>query len=181
MAPWAEDFYEIPNVVSENEELQNKVLELVNDEPIHGKVTEGGDRTESLREILARFFNLDISLEEGIREVSSELPRRESPHASNNRVFPNGWAERLVRTQVSRFYNQAVLLILKDRGEQNCFVPHSSEEDFESNCTQMLAGNEVEIGPLLNRLERAHGEGEWHEEVMIPDHPHCTHAIVPSS
>ncbi|WP_135855285.1 hypothetical protein [Halorussus salinus] len=181
MTTWAEDFYEIPEAVTANEELQNNILDLVNEQPIHGKVTQGGNRTESLREILREYFRGETNLEQAFQEVSSELPRHESPHASNNQVFAKGWAERLVRTQASRFYNQAVLLLLQERGDQTCFIPHSSEEDVSSDCTQMLAGNEVEIELLLNRLRRAHVDGEWHEEVMIPDHPHCTHTVVSTS
>lgn len=132
---WAQDFYEIQEAIEENEPLQQRVLESVTEEPIHGKAIEGNSRTESLRNILNRFFEGQIQLEEAISEVSSTLPRHESPHSQSNRAFADGWDERLLRTQASRFYNQAVLELLSERGDDSCFVPHSSQEDRDSPCT----------------------------------------------
>jgi len=132
---WAQDFYEIQEAIEENEPLQQRVLESVTEEPIHGKAIEGNSRTESLRDILNRFFEGQIQLEEAISEVSSTLPRHESPHSQSNRAFADGWDERLLRTQASRFYNQAVLELLSERGDDSCFVPHSSQEDRDSPCT----------------------------------------------
>lgn len=180
MTQYAQDFYEIPEAVDENSELQDRVLGLVAEEPIPGKVTEGGDRTETLRNILSAFFEGEISLQKSIQRISEELPRHESRHAHSNRVFANGWDERLARTQISRFYNQAVLLTLKEDGENECFIPPSEHEDRDSSCTIQLAGGTAEIDSLLNRLNRAYSEGEWHEDVMIPDHPHCTHTVTPN-
>jgi len=135
MTMWAQDFYEIQEAIEENEPLQQRVLESVTEEPIHGKAIEGNSRTESLRDILNRFFEGQIQLEEAISEVSSTLPRHESPHSQSNRAFADGWDERLLRTQASRFYNQAVLELLSERGDDSCFVPHSSQEDRDSPCT----------------------------------------------
>lgn len=181
MAMWAQDFYEIQEALEENEPLQQRVLELVIEEPIHGKAIEGDGRTDSLRTILSRFFESQISLEEAISEVSSELPRHESPHSHSNRVFADGWDERLLRTQASRFYNQAVLERLSDQGDSSCFVPHSSREDRDSPCTIQLAEKEADTDILLNRLKRTYAEADYHDEVKIPNHPHCTHTVVPTS
>lgn len=181
MSKWATDFYEIQNAVGENLDIQNRVVELVNNEPIHGKAVEGGNRVETLRSILIRFFEGRLDLDEAVGKVSSELPRHESRHAKDNRVFPTGWDERLLRTQVSRFYNQAVLRTLKEQGEQDCYVPHSSAEDPDTPCTIELAGSTVETDVLLSRLERTYGEADYHDEVKVPNHPHCTHTIVPVS
>src|SRR5699024_6982607 len=165
MNDWAQDFYEIQDVVQERSDLKNTVVDLIRNEPIHGKALEGDGRTESLRDILVEFFEKGIGLEEAYRAVPLELPRNESPHASNNRVFPSGWDERLIRTQASRFYNQAVLQTLTEQGEERCFIPHSSEEDLESPCTQILAGNETEVNLMLSRLERTYGQADYHGEV----------------
>lgn len=180
MNDWAQDFYEIQDAVSENSNLRNDILELIGSKPIHGKAFEGGDRKRSFRDILKRFFNGDIGLEESYMAVSSELPRRESAHAGNNRVFPSGWEERLVRMQASRFYNQAVLMRLIEQGEQRCFIPHSPNEDMDTPCTLQLAGKEADVDLLLNRLERKYDQEEYHNEPLIPDHPHCTHTITSS-
>ncbi|WP_276301920.1 hypothetical protein [Halorussus lipolyticus] len=181
MSDWAEDFYEIQDVVVDNSNLRNKIVELVNDEPIHGKAFEGGNRTESFREILVGFFEGEMKLEESIKKVSIDLPEQESRYSGNGNVFPRGWDERLIRTQASRFYNQAVLLTLKERGDDMCHIPHSSEEDRDSACTRELAGREVEIEMLLDRLERTYQQADYHNKVKIPNHPHCTHTIVPIS
>lgn len=181
MSTWAQDFYEIQEAVDNNEEVQGEIQRLLDSKAIHGKVVEGDGRTDSLRDILNRFFEGQIRLEEAITEVSSELPRHESPHSHDNRVFADGWDERLVRTQASRFYNQAVLKLLSERGDNSCFVPHSSQEDRDSPCTIQLAGNEADTDVLLNRLERTYGQADYHDEVKIPNHPHCTHTVVPTS
>ncbi|EMA10269.1 hypothetical protein [Haloarcula marismortui] len=180
MPDYAQDFYEIPEVVEENSELRERILQLVEQEPIPGKVTEGGDRMETLRNLLSEFFRGEILLEELEQQISTDIPRHESEHRQNNRVFPEGWEERLARTQISRFYNQAVLLTLREQGEERCFVPHSDNEDRDSPCTIHLAGEDADIDTLLDRLNRSYREGEWHDEVKIPDHPHCTHTVVPN-
>ena len=181
MGNWAHDFYEIQGTVSENSDLRDRILDLVEDDPLHGKALEGDGRTESLRDILTELFEGQIGLEESFSAVSMDLPRQESPHAHDNRVFASGWDERLVRTQASRFYNQAVLHTLAENGEQKCFIPHSDEEDLESPCTIRLADNEAEVNVMLERLERTYRQADYHGKVKIPEHPHCTHTIVPRS
>lgn len=181
MSSWAQDFYQIQETVNENTDLKSDIAELVRSEPIHGKVIEGEGRAESLREILLEFFEGDIELGETYRAVALELPRGESLHASNNRVFASGWDERLVRTQASRFYNQAVLQTLAEQDEQTCHIPHSSEEKSDSPCTRILAGGEADVELMLDRLERTYGQADYHGEVKIPEHPHCTHTITPSN
>ena len=56
MSQYAQDFYEIPGTVDENNELQERIIELVANEPIPGKVTEGEDRLKYLRDILGAFL-----------------------------------------------------------------------------------------------------------------------------
>ena len=179
MTQYAQDFYEIPDAISENDELRSKILDLVADDPIPGKVAEENDRTEALREILTEFFKGNISLEESYQRISDDLPRYESRHAENNRVFPSNWEERLSRTQISRFYNQGVLLGLQEQGEEQCYIPHSEHEDIDSPCTLQLAGGTASVDYLISCLHRAYREGKWHDDVMIPEHPHCTHTATP--
>lgn len=166
--------------VTEHDELQKLVLDLTESEPITGKVMDGEGRTEALREILAEFFTDGLSLEEVYQEIQSNLSRHGSPHAHDKRVFPTGWDERLGRTQISRFYNEAVLRQLRDQGNEEVFIPHSDHEDRDSPCTLQLAGSTAEIELLLNRLHRAYRKGEYHDELMIPEHPHCTHTVTPN-
>ena len=102
-----------------------------------------------------------------------------SKYATDSRVFPSGWAERLVRIQLSRFYNQAVLEMLIEKGKTQCYVPHSKHEELNTNCSKMLAGNTHEIKELYDKLIRTYENGVYDKEVKIPDHPHCTHVIKP--
>jgi len=180
MTIYAQNFYEIPETVEQDDDLREQILGLVSDDPIQGKALEGGDRTAEFRRMLRSFFEGETDLEEIIDEISQSLPRSESPHRHDNRTFADGWDERLARTQISRFYNQAVLQRLDERGDEECFIPHSNREDPDSKCTLHLANSTVDIEILQDRLQRAYQNGDYHDQPMIPDHPHCTHVVTPA-
>jgi hypothetical protein len=174
----ANDFTEISSVLSQNDELRSRVLALIGNQPMAAKVTEGGDRLEKFRIILTDLVNNRISLTEAFGRTEVELSRQTSVHGGNNKVFADGWAERQVRTQFSRFYNQAVMEKLQTEGETQCFVPHSSAEDFNSPCSTHLAGSTHDLETLYNRLVESYAKGNWTKEVRIPNHPHCTHVVT---
>ena len=174
----ATDFSEILPTLSSNDALREAVLRLIDTEPIAGKVTEGDYRLAAFRQILQELVENKIGLQEAHRRVRAEIPRISSPHASSNRVFPEGWEERLVRTQLSRFYNQAVMEMLVAEGETECFVPHSSSEDSSSPCSVQLAGRNQSLATLHSRLVQSYGQGDFSKEVKIPNHPHCTHVVT---
>lgn len=152
---------------------------MVNDDPITGKAVDEGGRTTEFRGILKTYF----ANENGLSEIISQIPRRlsriESPPSRDNRTFASGWDERLARTQISHFYNQAVLERLDERGYEECYVPNSEYQKPESDCTIHLAGNTEKIKLLKERLERAYQHGNYHGQPMVPDHPHCTHTVTP--
>lgn len=176
---YANEFRDIASTLSQNTELRDAILRLIDEQPVPGKVTEGGDRLLRFKEILKRVVRDEIRLAEAFYQTETELPRESSFHGANNRVFPSGWAERLVRTQFSRFYNQAVLEQLMSEGQTQCFVPHSSEEDRGSKCSMFLAGSAQDIRTLYNRLIESYARGNWSGDLKIPEHPHCTHVIAP--
>jgi hypothetical protein len=136
--PYANEFSEIATVLATNDGLRSTVDALAATEPMPGKVTEGGQRLGQFRVILRDLIAGRISLGQAYCRVSQELPRSQSTHAGDNRVFATGWEERLVRTQLSRCYNQAVLEGLSADGHKLCFVPHSSAEKPDSRCSQDL-------------------------------------------
>lgn len=173
----ASDFTEVLTIFSQNNEMRDAVLTLIVNQPMAGKVTESKERLEKFRVILADLVNGQINLTEAYARTSVELPRQASPHSGNNRVFPDGWEERLVRTQLSRFYNQAVMEKLLSEGENQCFVPHSSAEASDSPCSMYLAGSNHDLKMLYNRLVDSYANGKWTQEVKIPNHPHCTHVV----
>ena len=178
---YAENFFDILNVLAANRNLRQGVITLIKNEPMPGKILEdnNGKRLEIFRDILTDLVNGVISLTEAYQRTEDELPRHTSPHSSNNRVFAKGWSERLVRIQLSRFYNQAVLEQLQSKSIDICFVPHSVEEDTSSACTQQLAGKQHQVAMLYDHLIEAYQKGIWSKEVKIPNHPHCTHVVRP--
>ncbi len=178
---FANDFFEIPATLSASQGLREAVLDLIAAEPMPGKVTEGGNRLSTFREILRDLANGEITLDEAYLRTQRDLPRYESPHSGNNRVFADGWAERLVRIQFSRFYNQAVLEQLREEGAQTCFVPHSDAEDAISPCTRELAGANQSVNVLYQRLIDSYRNGQFGREPKIPNHPHCTHVVRPTT
>jgi len=177
---YAHQFSEIPATLAEVPELREEILRLIDAEPMAGKVTEGGDRLDNFRLILRQLVTGEIDLSAAYYLTERELPRSQSIHAADNRVFPSGWAERLVRTQFSRFYNQAIMEDSMNDGETECYVPHSSEEDGNSECSLTLAGRTHDLKLLHDRLIASYRNGNWSREPKIPGHPHCTHVITPT-
>lgn len=176
---YANDFTEIPAALAGNQPLRDAMLALIANQPIAGKATEGDNRLNTFREILHELTTGTINIHQAIRRVESELPADSSAYAGNNQVFPHGWAERLVRTQFSRFYNQAVLEELIARGETECFVPHSPSEQGTAPCSQVLAGRTHSVRLLHTLLVDSYGLGHWSDIPKVPDHPHCTHVVAP--
>ena len=144
---YAENFFGISTALAANDNLRQTVIALIKSEPMLGKVLEdnNGNRLEVFRGILTDLANGEINLVDAFQRTQEELPRQTSPHSSNNQVFPRGWEERQVKTQFSRFYNQAVLEQLQAEGVEMCFVLHSDEQSASSACTQQLAGR-VHVG-----------------------------------
>jgi hypothetical protein len=175
---WAEEYGEIPPALEARADLRSAASELLT-QAMPGKVVEGGDRLAAFRGVMAELIAGRLTLEEAYAETEHRLPRATSPHGTNNRVFASGWGERLVRTQLSRLYNQAVLTQLLSSGEPRCYVPHSRAEKPESQCSRLLAGQEHDAAVLLERLIQCYTMENWTREVKVPDHPHCTHVITP--
>ena len=181
MTEWATYCSEIPSALSDNDEVRSHSLELIAKEPLMAKSLEGGTRKDDFRDILAEFNRDAIDRDTAEKRVLQELPASESPHRGNSHVFNNQWAERLIRSQVSRFYNQAVLEVLEEQGHSECFVPHSPSEDRDSDCTIQLAGGTHSVSDLLRFLYSQQRQRNWNDGVTIPGHANCTHTVVPVS
>lgn len=178
---YANEFNEILIALNSNSELRRRVVELIQDKPILGKSIEEDTRVNKFREILTELVDGNISsLEESYAKVESVIPRNESRYYSDNRVFASGWAERLVRTQLSKFYNQAILEELKDRGEEECFVPASSSHNLSSRCA-IIQNETYKVEELLQNLIENYENGEYDSSIKIPEHPHCSHVIRPKN
>jgi hypothetical protein len=178
---FADEFRMIPTVLEHNTDLRNAVIALIKNDHIAGKVTEGQDRLIIFKDILTQLVNGVITLKQAYDITELKLPEKSSTHAGNGRVFARGWAERHVRTQLSRFYNQAVLEYLISTNNTKCIVPHSVDEKQDSECTRILAAdsNLVDVHIMYSRLISTYREGDWNKDLKIPHHPHCTHVIKP--
>lgn len=179
---YASQYSEIPAVLAGNQQLRDRVLQLLGQEPMPGKVTEGGSRLNDARALLGQVVRGETTPAAAYIEVERRIPRSSSPHSGNNRVFADGWGERFVRTHLSRFYNQAVLQLAMEAGLEEVFIPHSSEERGDSECTRLLAGSRQSSRVLLDRLNRSYGQGDFTAgDPKIPQHPHCTHVVRPDA
>lgn len=179
MTNYANEFSEILPVLSSNKVIKDAMSVLIETEKFPGKVTEGGTRLDDFRLILKDLINGKFDLEEAIRRTENNLSSSNSIHKDNNRVFAENWAERLIRIQLSRFYNQAVIEELLAKGETQGNIPHSSAEDPTSACSQNLAGSNHDLKYLHDQLIDSYSNGNFSKELKIPNHPHCTHVVRP--
>ncbi|EPE5167478.1 TPA: hypothetical protein ACPZMC_000527 [Yersinia enterocolitica] len=180
MIKFASEFSEIPEALSNNQSLKNKVLILIDQKPIFGKITQGGNRLEEFKKILASLVRGEINFDRALIEIETAIPRYASIYSGDNQVFPSGWPKRQLRTQLSRFYNQAVMEDELSKGNTECFVPPSSAEKASSACSQFLAGKVHDISHLHQLLISSYENGDFsNKEPKIPCHPHCTHVVKP--
>lgn len=177
---YAEDFHEILTVLESNEFIRTEVLKLIDEKNVVGKVLEGGDRKQRFKDIMRQLVNGEVNLDDCYLKVEREVPRSNSIHANNNRVFSSNWGERLVRTNLSKYYNQFVLLKVLEDGESEVYIPHSRTESPDSPCS-MIAGTNHNAADLLNKLVDAYEENTFSKEIKIPNHPHCTHVVIPTN
>lgn len=176
---YANEFNEILSALTDNPKLRRRLIELIQNKPILGKSIVEESRVSKFREILVDLVEGNIpSLETSYMKVELALPRNESRYSNNNSVFARGWAERLVRTQLSRFYNQAVLEDLKERGEEECFVPASSSQNLSPRCAVIQNGT-YKVNYLLDNLIKNYENGEYDSSLKIPEHPYCSHVVKP--
>lgn len=177
---YASEFSEIPQALSKNDPLRVAMQALIASEPMPGKVTEGAARLAAFRKVLRDLTAGTIDLQGAIARTEIDLSRASSPYSSDNRVFPTGWSERLVRTQLSRFYNQTVMDLLQSKGQTRCFVPHNNSEAASSPCSAVLAGKDHAVADLRALLVGSYSQGVWSTSPKIPNHPHCTHVVTPT-
>jgi hypothetical protein len=176
---YAQEFVGIQDALKINIRLRSHFSQLVASDVILGRVLEGTGRVESFRPILSDLGEGSLSLDQAYRRTEMEIPQHSSPLAGDGRVFATGWAERLVRTQLSRFYNQAVLALVLADGQTHVHVPHSPHEAPSSQCSQLLAGRSYPAQVLHDNLVAAYRDGDYGKNPKIPHHPHCTHVVVP--
>lgn len=175
---YAENFYEIIETLELRSDILELIKKLIKEKEIVGKALEGNSRKEEFRKILLKLVNGEITLQESYEMVEKKLDRATSIYKDSNRVFAKGWGERLIRTNLSKFYNQAILLEITESGDSRCFIPHSNYEKPDSPCNS-IAGKENDAERLLVLLVETYEENNYTNQVKIPNHPHCTHVVMP--
>lgn len=175
---FANQFRDIAATFRIREDLRSSALGLIDSQPILGKAIDGSGRDVIFKAILKQLVLGDLTLEQAYKHTEVSLPRRDSIHSEDNRVFPSGWGERLVRVQYSRFYNQATIEHLIAQKYTHGFIPHSIDEDSDSKCSVAMAGRSHLLSTLHQRLISAYAKGLYSEDVKIPHHPHCTHVVT---
>jgi hypothetical protein len=177
---YAEDFSQILPVLSREADLRDAVLRLVENNAAVGKILDGAGRLAQHRLVMKRLVAGQTLWTQALREAESQLSPTTSPHGGDRRVFPSGWRERYLRTQLSRYYNQAVMELLIADGRARCFVPHSRDEDPSTRCSTDLANRDHDLVVFHRRLVDGHERNRWSSDPTIPDHPHCTHVVRPT-
>lgn len=177
--PFAREFKEIAAALAQEDALRIRVINLVRSRPILGRAVEGPGRADELRSILELLAAGRITVGEAGAQTQQRLPRASSPYASDNRVFASDWADRLIRVQFSRFYNQAVLEQLSEAAVVDCVVAHATEEQPGGTCAQNVAGRRLPVAELLSNLVAAYEQDAWDERIRVPRGPHCHHVVSP--
>lgn len=175
---FANQFRDIPSTLQIREDLRSSALALIGTQPILGKALDGPGRVDTFRAVLKQLVLGAITPEQAYESTETLLPRNDSPYSHDNRVFASGWGERLVRSQYSRFYNQAAIEHLIAQKHTHGFVPHSVDEDRTSQCSVGMAGRMHLLTTLRQRLLDAYEKGNHSEDLKIPHHPHCTHVVI---
>jgi hypothetical protein len=178
---WAAQFHDIPETIAARPDLRAAMRALLAAHELPGKLTEGGDRGARRIAILDALFDGQLTLDGAIAEAERQLARADSPHHASNLVFARGWARRLVHTHTSVLYCWAVLEALLAAGQPRCFVPRSASEAPTSACSRLLAGHDHDARVLRDRLVQCYVEKQAMQVPLVPNHPHCTHVVAPSS
>lgn len=87
MTQWATYYDEIPEALSNNDQVRSHSVDLISEERMIAKSLEGGTRIEDFKEILTDVFQGRIDQSTAVQRVSQELPESESPYQFYNQVF----------------------------------------------------------------------------------------------
>lgn len=176
---WANEFNEIFKVLPERNDIKEEMFRHIAFEPILGKAVEEKNRNERFKKILLDGIDKNLDFNDIHVNVKKKLGYLDSKYKENHRVFSQGWEARLLRTQISVFYNCSVLSLLKKEGQTQCFIPHSQSEERGTNCSKN-AGKSHKIETLLYNLKDIYFKGNWdNKNFKLPDHPNCTHVVKP--
>lgn len=173
--PWASEFADIPRVLAARPELRDAMLKLIKERPIAAKTAQGGVPT--LRGLLASVVEGSLGIEAAGQAAQQRIPRQ-GPHAADNKLFHKSWGKSLVKTEFSRFYNQAALEAMLAAGSATCTIAHSRSEERGGACAS-LVGRSFGTRALLDNLVAVYEQGREVEGPKVPNHPNCSHVARP--
>lgn len=186
---YANDFSDIQLVLEYDNHLRQSIKGLILNQIMTGnvfvsKADEDQIRIDKFRAILCLYFSCTIDFYQAKIETEIKLNRKDSCYENDNRTFCTNWSSRLLRTQISRFYNEAILNQLIADGEQFCYIAHSKmkvkNESSKFPLCACLVDKMLDPIELLDNLVDAYGGNcNYKAEPKIPSHPHCTHTIQP--
>ena len=180
MEKYAKEFSEIKDCIVINKKIKQRMIKLINIKRIYGYVVEEENRERELKLILEKFCNNDeYLLNNGVTEIREKITRSESKYSNNNNVFRKTWENQLLKNQISRFYNQAVLEILHDEGDEKFFVYPSKDQDPSGKCSIKFINKEWSINEILVNIERNYDEGKYDNSFKLPEHVNCSHVASP--
>lgn len=174
---FASEYNGILETIANNQNIRDRMIDNIKAAKFSGKIFEGGNREEKIRSIFTKLFQLSLTEIQAKNEIETQLERLSSPYRGNSRVFSRDWVEKNFRTQLSRFYNQAVLESLKENHAKECYVHHSTTES-SSKCIHVYAGKNHPVNELLTNLIASYNEGDW-TDYKLPEHPNCSHVVHP--
>lgn len=124
----------------------------------------------TFRKILDDFFNGKITYEKAcvITETQIVLP-------PNYRRYSQ-WAERLVRSEMSKIFTLGYGDYLLSIGETECFIPHT-KLDESTECQALIAGKKFPIKDIQNNIYKNYGLKKP-AFPTVPLHANCRHVIT---
>ena len=162
---WANSSAEIADVLEQRADLRDRMMVLAANEPMYHLGTEA---PEEFRDIVRGLITGNDPPESAANAAAECLGG--APEECNETL----------NLQFIRFYNQAVLEMLMERGVTRVCVPRVRTEVSSSQCSRELAGKGHSIVMLHRRLLVAYGLGKGQNgEAVIPQHPFCRHVVRP--
>lgn len=178
---YAKDLSQAQRALGNNKEVRSRMEDLIRFSFIHDPILNSSRKNlKEFRSILLDLTNARIS---GIDKASSEVRRKIFTRSSNGE---NGvseidvdWPLKITNLHFSRFYNQAVLSYLIAKGQKECYIHHTLDEDLISGCEMDIAGRRFNVIDLFSNLLYKYEYGEKINGPVIPGHPLCTHVVSP--
>jgi hypothetical protein len=116
---WATDHTDLLETLAQRSDLKRLMLHLIATERILEPELEAPQRVQEFRRLLTQLLRERDDVAWIASQLEERLSSRDAVYRQDAMLFEPGWAGRVVRRQLLRFYNQAVLMTLTDHGWQS--------------------------------------------------------------